>query len=99
MSTLHRAQILLKTEQHQALSEMAKREGRSLSDLVREIVQRHLDREQSRRQHDLDIIDSLSQTRQQLQACYGMLESDPVASVREEREQDVERVWSDDPCE
>jgi hypothetical protein len=38
MGTLYRAQILLEPEQHQALTQIAQNEGRSLSDLVREIV-------------------------------------------------------------
>ncbi|MFC2037377.1 ribbon-helix-helix protein, CopG family [Chloroflexota bacterium] len=42
MSTLHRAQLLLESEQHAALAEIAEQEGRSISDLVREIVRRHL---------------------------------------------------------
>ena len=35
---LHRAQILLETEQHQALAEFARYEGRSISEVVRRIV-------------------------------------------------------------
>jgi len=42
MGTLYRAQILLEAEQHRALTEIAQGEGRSLSDLVREIVGQHL---------------------------------------------------------
>jgi DNA-binding MarR family transcriptional regulator len=33
---------LLELEQHQALAAIAQREGRSISDLVREIVRQHL---------------------------------------------------------
>ena len=42
MSTLYRAQLLLESEQHQALADIGEREGRSISDLVREIVGLHL---------------------------------------------------------
>ena len=42
MGTLHRAQLLLEAEQHQALVKIAEQEGRSISDLVREIVEQHL---------------------------------------------------------
>ena len=42
VSTLHRAQLLLESEQHEALVELAELEGRSVSDLVREIARRHL---------------------------------------------------------
>lgn len=42
---LHRTQVLFEPAQHRALTEIARRQRRSLSDLVREIVQRELDRE------------------------------------------------------
>jgi|YNPNPStandDraft_1061719.scaffolds.fasta_scaffold60219_2 predicted DNA-binding protein len=37
-----RAQILLEPEQRQALAQIAQREHRSLSHIIREIVQRYL---------------------------------------------------------
>ena len=40
--TAYRAQILLEPEQHQALAEIARRQNRSLSDVVREMVDREL---------------------------------------------------------
>jgi len=40
--TTYRAQILLEPEQHQALAEIALRQNRSLSDLVREMLDREL---------------------------------------------------------
>ncbi len=43
-SRLHRAEILLEPEQHRALSEIADREGRSISELVLGIVGRELER-------------------------------------------------------
>ncbi len=47
---LHRTQILLEPEQHRALSEIAEREGRSISDVVREIIRQQLDK----RKMDID---------------------------------------------
>jgi len=40
---MHRTQILLEPEQHQALTEIAQREKRSLSDVVREMLQAQLE--------------------------------------------------------
>ena len=40
---MHRTQILLEQEQHKALTEIAKRENRSLSDLVREMLEKQLE--------------------------------------------------------
>lgn len=39
---MHRTQILLEPEQHQALTEIARREQRSLSDVVREMLHEQL---------------------------------------------------------
>jgi len=49
---MYRAQILLDTEQHKALSEIARREHRSLSDVVREMLQKQLD---ERKKLDLEL--------------------------------------------
>ncbi len=98
MSTLYRAQILLEPEQHQALTEIAQREGRSISDLVREIVGRHLaerDRE-VRLQRELQAIEELTHIRKQIQEQHGIYHVDLVAEVREERDRDMERVWGDE---
>jgi hypothetical protein len=40
--TLYRTQILLEPEQHRSLQEIAQREKRSLSDVVREMLNRQL---------------------------------------------------------
>jgi predicted DNA-binding ribbon-helix-helix protein len=38
----HRTQILLEIEQHQALAEIAEREKRSISDLIRKMIRERL---------------------------------------------------------
>ncbi len=40
---MHRTQILLEPEQHKALAEIARRERRSISDLIREMLQKQLE--------------------------------------------------------
>ena len=47
---MYRTQILLEHEQHKALAEIAQREKRSLSDVVREMLQKQLE---ERKQLDL----------------------------------------------
>lgn len=42
---LHRTQVLLEPEQHRALTQIARARRRSLSEVIRELVQRELDRE------------------------------------------------------
>jgi len=95
MSTLHRAQLLLELEQHQALAEIARREGRSISDLMREIVRQYLvERYQAaRKQREMQAIEGLAQIRERLKDEHGVYRGDLLAEVRGEREGEVERIW------
>ena len=95
MAKKYRAQILLEPEQHRALSKIAEQEERSISDIVRESVQIYLAARarETQRERALQALQDLSATRQHLQAQYGVFDGDLVAQIREEREQDVERVW------
>jgi predicted DNA-binding ribbon-helix-helix protein len=94
MTTLHRAQLLLESEQHEALAEIARQEGRSISDLVREIVRQHLvERDKQARQlRELEALEGLSQIREKLREEYGVYPEGLLAEVREEREEELERV-------
>jgi len=89
MGTLQRTQILLEPEQHRVLTEIAQEEGRSLSDLLREIVAEHLaQRDQDTRlQQALQAIDALTQIRKRIEAGHGVCPTDLLAEVRAEREQ------------
>lgn len=95
MSTLHRAQLLLEPEQHEALAEIAAREGRSISDLVREIVRQHLAErdEETRKLAALRAVEELNELRSRLRERHGLYQGDPVAEVRAEWEQSVEQLW------
>ena len=99
MSTYYRAQILLEPEQHRTLAELAKREGRSISELVRESVQAYLaEREQeSLQERRMKALDSLTKLRERIQARHGVLDVDLVAEMRKERDRDNERVWRGEP--
>ena len=98
MSTLHRAQLLLEAEQHQALAKIAEQEGRSISDLVREIVRQHLAEryQQAQQLTALQAIERLTQIRARLQEEHGMYQGDPLAEVRAEWEEEIERTWQGD---
>ncbi len=54
---MQRTQLLLEEWQHLQLKTMAEREGRSLSDLVREILTRHLQAKRSRSHRGLAAIE------------------------------------------
>jgi predicted DNA-binding protein len=64
---LYRTQILLEPEQHQVLAELAAREGRSISDVVREIIRAHLEQQQqatdAKLQQDLAALEQIEQHR------------------------------------
>lgn len=99
MSTLHRAQILLEAEQHEALAQIAEREERSISDLVREIVRRHLEEREREAQYltALQAVEGLTQMRERLLEEHGTYEVAPLAEVRAEWDEDIERVWRGEP--
>jgi hypothetical protein len=95
MTSLHRAQLLLEAEQHRALARIAQREGRSMSDLVREIVRRHLAEadEGERKQLEPEALNQLGVIRERVREKYGVIRGDLVAEVRKEREQELESAW------
>ncbi|MGA7729909.1 MAG: ribbon-helix-helix protein, CopG family, partial [Chloroflexia bacterium] len=54
---LHRTQILLEPEQHSKLAEIARREGRSISDVVRTMLEQQLQqRDQDVEAQDVEAI-------------------------------------------
>jgi hypothetical protein len=94
MTTMHRAQILLEPEQHRTLSEIARAEARGISEVVREIVRRHLaEREERlRSQRDLDILEKLTAMRKRIEAEHGVSPGDLLAQVRDERDEALDRI-------
>jgi hypothetical protein len=85
---LRRTQVLLETEQHEALGEIARRQGRSLSDLLREIVRGYLlERAQGEEKlRGLAALQELSRLREENRRQYGVYQGDLIAEVRAERE-------------
>lgn len=93
----YRAQILLEPEQHETLQKIAEREGRSLSDVAREVIQIGLEVRES----DDDIIwqkrqkslERLNRIREEIREQHGIYEGNLIAEVRSERERQINRVW------
>ena len=95
---LQRTQILLEPDQHRVLSELASAEGRSLSDLVRELLaeqlaQRAQDRVALRRRH-LAGLEEIRGHREAIRQRRSAAESlpDPVSLIdqlREERDAEL----------
>ena len=95
---MQRTQILLEPEQHHALTELARVEGRSLSDIVREFVQAQLAlRQRERDLHRQRQLAGLEQIRVHRQAILTRRAEqvqlpDPVVVIeqlREERDADL----------
>ena len=96
---MYRAQILLEQQQHETLAKIARREKRSISDVVREIVNEWLAAQtlESQKRLELDSLEQLGQIRLRIQEQRGVYNGDLLAEARSEREQDIERVWNGQP--
>lgn len=97
---LYRTQILLEPEQHQELSAIARREGRSISELVREFVQNELEQRKAEQsaaiKRRLEALEGIRQFREEvLRENNGQpLDFDVVEAVHQAREEQDERNWS-----
>jgi len=92
-----RAQLLLTPAQRQRLERIAKREGRSLSDVARRALDAGLavidgDSDEALRR-ELQALEDINEIREQAAAQYGVYPGNPVDDAREERMRDMERVW------
>ena len=92
---LYRAQILLEKEQHEVLAEMAEAQDRSISDLVREIIDDYLSQreEDDQLERELEALHRLREIREEARQRYGVYQGDLIREIREERDQDVDRIW------
>lgn len=96
---LHRTQILLEPQQHQELTRIAAREDRSLSDLLREIVRRDLERRQTDeervRREQLEAIQRIHEHRKERLAKLppDARQLDYVEELRQAREERADELW------
>lgn len=84
----HRTQLFLEPEQHEALDRKARREGRTISEVVREYVDQGLARSRTEIDRRLAALDELAQISVEI----GPISGDPIAEVREERDREIEAV-------
>ncbi len=91
---LYRAQILLEPEQHRALAEIANRQGRSISEVVREMIAAQLqEREQGARAKRLEALERIRRHQAAILARRGgkPLEVDVAEVINEMRKERDER--------
>lgn len=92
---LYRAQILLETDQHLQLERRAQESGRSMSDLVREIVDEYLTRESvgEALRRSLASLDELAAMRRDIEREHGLLQTSfldgLLDELREERDAEI----------
>ena len=93
--TKYRAQILLEPEQHNALAEAARRENRSISELMREIVDQWLSQQDEQQVwvQRMEALERLNQIRERIQQEYGIYQGDLIEEARADREDDFDRAW------
>ncbi|NPV86274.1 MAG: ribbon-helix-helix protein, CopG family [Anaerolineae bacterium] len=90
---LYRTQLLLDTAQVRRLREMAAREGKSISEIVRQILDEHFaERERMAQEKRFETLRKLDKIREAT-AKYGAYKGDPVNDARNEREAESEDVW------
>jgi len=92
MKRMYRAQILLEPEQHRELSQIARREGRSISEIARRFIRAGLasmnadPRLKSRR---VAVLRRLRSLRQDIKERTGIITHDLIQEIREERSGDL----------
>lgn len=98
MPPMYRAQILLEPDQHRALTEISRREGRSVSDVVRQIVRAELERlagdAAARRARQLAVLAELQEqwdrVMAQRQGCPAPIDTvELINQMREERDDGI----------
>lgn len=91
---MHRTQLLLDDAQNRRLREMAARKGKSISEVLRQILAEYFAwKEQEEKQEALQALRELDRLREGLAARYGIYEGEPVQEIREERERQTEDTW------
>lgn len=78
---MHRTQLFLEPEQHEALERQAREQGRSISEVVREYVDAGLARSRLGKEQKLAVLDRLAEFGRRI----GPIGGDPVAEMRDER--------------
>ncbi len=88
---LYRAQVLLDGAQRENLQRLAEESGRSMSELLRDILADYFEHESRKEliRQSLDAVDRLEKIRRQVEGITGVLESSFLEEVRDERDVDI----------
>jgi predicted DNA-binding protein len=86
------SQIVLEPEQYEKLAQLANERGRTLSEVAQEIVRLGLESIERRKAEQMAILERLNRRRLEYERTHGMCQGNPVAEVRAERENQIDRV-------
>ena len=90
---MSRNQLILDNAHDRRLREIAYREGKSISEVVRQILDEYFaEKDRQAREEALKALDELDRIREAA-ARYGVYEDDLVNEAREERLREIEDVW------
>jgi hypothetical protein len=92
---MHRTQLFLDEGQHRRLGRLAATRNRSISEIVREYVERGLQEDEKDREERRAALRRIGESRRELERLYGVYQGDLIAEIREERERDRDRVLTD----
>lgn len=82
--------LVLEPDQYEILAQMARQQGSTISDVVREVVRLGL--ESLKKQQRQTVLNQLAQMRQEIYQTHGIYPGDIVAEIRAEREKQINRV-------
>jgi len=91
---LVRTQIMLDEKDQKRLRTLVERQGKSLSEFIRQLIKEYIEEQDRREEKDLlDALAELRQIREKSAEQYGVYEGNLVKEAREAREQQMEDVW------
>lgn len=85
-------QIPLEPEQYEILQQIAYAQGSTVVAVVQEVVRLGLESLQKQKQQRQEALERLNHLRQEIARTHGMIQGDLVASVRRERETQIEEM-------
>ncbi len=90
---MKRSQLILDEKNDQRLRKLAHQEGKSISEIVRQILDEYFaERERQERERSIEALHKLDQIREATLK-RGVYEGDLINEMRQEREAEMEDVW------